>query len=135
MSFANIESALLTAYTGGSFGLSTAYENVDFSPVDGTAWAMINFLPAQPEPTSIGQDGIDLHTGVFQIALKYPPNTGRSAVVAKADAIAAVFYAGAHLGYNGQYVTISSCGRSGGGLVDGWFTVYLTINWWAHVLR
>lgn len=135
MSFANIESALLNAYTGGSFGLSTAYDNVHFEPTEGTAWAEVSLIPAQPEPSSVGVHGIDMHTGVLQIALHYPPNSGRSAAVAKADAIASVFYAGAKFAYNSQDVVITSCGRSGGKTLGGWFTIIISINWWAHVLR
>lgn len=135
MSFGNIESALVTAYTGGNFGLSTAYDNVHFTPVDGTAWAEVTIIPSQPEPSSIGVHGIDDHVGVFQIALYYPKHKGRADIVAKADAIAAVFYAGAKFAYNGQDVYITSCGRSGGKLVDGWFSIIISVNYLAQVLR
>jgi len=133
--FAKIDSALISGYTGGSFGLSTAYDNVDFTPVNGTAWARVSNLPAQPEPASIGVDGDDSHTGVFQISLMYPLNTGRSAILSKADAIATVFYPGASFTYSGQSVTVSSCGITPARRVDNWFAVYVSVNWFARVSR
>jgi hypothetical protein len=133
--FAKIDSALVAGYVAGSFGLSTAYDNVDFTPTVGTAWARVTTLPVQPAPSSIGTNGEDAHAGVFQITLNYPPNTGRADILAKADAIAAVFYPGASFTYSGQSVTVSSCGITQARIIENWCVVYVSVNWFARVPR
>ncbi len=135
MRFADIRSALIQSWLDGSFGLDTAYPNKKFDPAAGTPWAAVFILPNQPEVATLGGRGEDVHDGVFQISLFYPPDQGDADIMAKADAVAKHYKAGQRYTYDGQGVLIRSCGRSQGRLDDGWYRIDLTVNWQSHVSR
>lgn len=135
MSLSNIRSALVSAYVNGGFALPTAYENVSFEPTSGEAWAEFHLIPNQPEVATLGDTGRDHHDGIAQINLNYPPSTGTADILAKADAIRAVFKAGKSFIYSNQSVVIQSCGRGPARNIDGWFQIPLTINWYARTAR
>ena len=135
MSLLKIKSTLLQAYVDGAFGLSTAYENRQFEPTTGTPWAAVYVLPNQPSAFSLGSNGSDEHDGILQIDLNYPTGNGDGAVLAKADAIRAVFKHGVSFTLDSQAVSIRQCGRSGARIVDGYFKEIITINWTARTLR
>lgn len=136
--FKNISQALIDRYRAGVFFTDalTAYENSAFTkPPTTTAWASVFIVPNQPSVESVGEGGMDGHTGFMQIDLNYPTNAGPGSVVTKADNVAQYFKAGTRLAYGGQQVQIQSCGRSQGRPVDGWYRVSMTINWTAYVPR
>lgn len=136
--FANISLALIAKYRSGAFFTDslTAYENASFvKPANTTAWAAIFIVPNQPTIESVGDGGMDGHTGFMQVDVNYPSNGGTGAAIAKADSVAQYFKAGTRIAYGGQQVQIQSCGRSQGRPVDGWYRVSLTINWTAYVQR
>lgn len=135
MSFANIKSALVSAYVNRGFSLPTAYENKQFDPKPGKPWASLVIVPNQPSASSVGEFGEDQHDGFFQIDLNYPLNTGDGAILAKADEISWHFRAGRAFVYADQTVRIRSAGRSPGRVVDGFYRISLTINWTARVAR
>lgn len=136
--FKNISQALIDRYRAGAFFTDalTAYENAAFTkPATSIAWASVFIVPNQPSVESVGDGGMDGHTGFMQIDLNYPANAGAGSVVTKADNVAQYFKAGTRLAYGGQQVQIQSCGRSQGRPVDGWYRVSMTINWTAYVPR
>jgi hypothetical protein len=135
MSFSKISGALITAFEGGDFGLPTAHENIDYDPTPGTAWAEVFIIPNQPTVGTLGAAGEDNHTGLMQIDLNYPPDSGSKAAIDKADEIRALFKAGSRFSYSGQLITVLSCGRSRGVKAGGWFRVSMTINWYAFTAR
>lgn len=135
MSLTNIKAALVNAYVTGAFGLPTAYENRVFDTTPGVPWAAVHVLPAQPDVFTLGSSGRDEHTGILQIDLFYPLNTGDGAILAKADAIRTYFKAGTDFDYNGQTVTIRNSGRSGGRRDEGWYSIIMTIEWYAYTTR
>jgi hypothetical protein len=134
--FTNIRNALVAGFRTGAFfsDANTAYENRTFTP--GTAaWAAVHLMPNTPSATSIGVNGIDEHDGVFQVAIYYPINTGDGAANAKADAIAAVFKAGATFTSGGQAVVITRTGVGAGRNDAGWYRLTVSIYWRAKVNR
>ena len=136
--FTQISQALINQYrASGAFSDAlTAYENSAFTkPATSIAWASVFIVPNQPSVESVGEGGMDGHTGFFQVDLNYPLNAGSGAAIAKADSVAQYFKAGTRIAYGGQQVQIQSCGRSQGRPVDGWYRVSLTINWTAYVQR
>ena len=134
MNLANIRAALIQSYVDGAFGLDTAYPNTTLSPGT-TAWAQLDIIPNQPVVAALGENGTDEHTGIMQVALNYPLDTGDGAAVSMADTIRTQYKSGFSKTTNGQSVVITSCGRSAGGEVDGWFRVVITINWYARTAR
>jgi hypothetical protein len=136
--FTNISLALIARYRSGAFFTDalTSYENVAFAkPAISAPWASVFVVPNQPTIESVGEGGVDGHTGFMQVDINYPSNGGSGAAITKADSVAQYFKAGTRVAYGGQQVQIQSCGRSQGRPVDGWYRVSLTINWTAYVQR
>lgn len=133
--FADIKGAFMTLWETSSFGLVTAYENKKFTPTEGVPWARVTVLPARPSVVTLGSSGEDEHTGITQIDLFYPLDSGDGEILAMSDAIRTVFKAGTGMSYNGLSVTVLSCGRSGGRLVDGLYNIILEIEWRCRTSR
>jgi hypothetical protein len=137
MSTTQVESALVKAFVDtGLFPLSNLQtDNVDFVPPQGEAWAALHFLPNPRDVASLGINGDDQLTGVFQIDLNYPLNTGRADASAMADILENAFTAGRHFAYSGQTVAVLSCGRSQGQALNGSFRVVVSVIFRALIPR
>ena len=85
---------------------SVAWENIAFTPVNGVAYITPSLLLAEPSQAAIGDDGMNNQIGIYQVALAYPANTGKQAIMAMADSITNHFKRGTRLTYNGQTVNI-----------------------------
>lgn len=130
-----IDSALIQAFSDGSFNLSWASENRAFTPAPGTAWAALFVIPNQPAVASLGNGGQDIHDGIFQIDLNYPSGAGEGLAKQKASAIRTYFYAGRAFTYSTQAVEVVSCGRGPARNVDSWYRVPVTVTWRAWTFR
>lgn len=137
MSRASVRSALAQAFISGAFFSSTAiaWENVAFTPPNGSPWARFFFVPSQPAVVTLGTNGADEITGFVQVDLNYPLGTGDGAAQAKYDAMCAVFKAGARFAHGGETVIIRSCGRSQGREIDNTYRVSVTIYFYSQVNR
>lgn len=140
MTARKIEKCLISAWksfsessAGGN--IQTAYENDVFTPVIGTPYAQVFFLPDQPKGATLSGIGEDEHEGIFQVNLNYPKGKGSGAAANMADAIRENFEAGAKFVYASQEVTIRSCGRAGGRNVNGWYVLPVSINFYARTTR
>lgn len=126
MSFNSIPSALIARYRSGAFFTDalTAYPNATFTkPTASTAWASVFVIPATTAPLSIRDS--DEMSGVFQIDLNYPINSGAGGAQAKADAIRSHFKRGTVLsGVELGTVSVATLGP-----VDGWYRVAMSINY------
>lgn len=137
MSVGRIEGALQKAYRDGDFFPvdKTAFENSAFNPPTNEPWAAVFFLPNLPNVSSLGEYGFDEIDGVFQIDLNYPLNQGTGAAREKADQFPIVFTPGQRFYFDNQEVLITSCGRSSGRPVDGWWKVVVSVQWYAQMRR
>jgi hypothetical protein len=98
-----LESALDTWATAQS--LSVAWENVEFTPTAGTAYARSYLLPADTE--SLFLDRTDrAYTGVYQITLCMPEGTGPAAADALVASLDAAFSPATPLTAGGVTVTL-----------------------------
>ena len=130
-----IDSALIQAFDDGAFGLDYAVENKSFVPVVGTPYAEVYILHAQPFVNTMGDGGEDLVSGIMQINLNYPVNTGVGAANQKVTEIRNVFKAGFRPSYLGQEVFITSAGKGPSGNIDSFYQIIVNINWEARVQR
>lgn len=85
--------------------ISTAYENADFTPVNGVAYQRANLLPAAPDNSSMG-DKYYRELGVFQVTLYYPVSTGPKDAYTRAESVKTLFKRGTTLTQGGVDVTI-----------------------------
>lgn len=89
MSVVSIRTALETALNAMSPALSTAWENVEFDPVSGTAYQRVAVLFATPSNTENTASHVE--QGFMQVTLCYPLGTGSAAAAARAELIRTTF--------------------------------------------
>lgn len=137
MSIAKIRSALVQAFTDGAFNITTVHENTnDFEPQTDTPWCEFRFIPNEPEPRTLGDQGEDEFTGVVNVILNYPLNSGIGETMEKADEIKTVFKPGTSFSYSGQSVQVSRSGLQRGGQTEaGFYQSVFTITWRALAAR
>lgn len=117
MSVVKVRAALETALSGMSPTLSTAYENVAFTPVAGTAYQQVHFLFAKPVNREYGTRHQEF--GYMQVALMYPLQIGTSTIAARAELIRTTFQRGNTFVSGGVTTMITETPEVGGGGVEG----------------
>jgi hypothetical protein len=134
--FKDIQTALMQAVVDSPLDLPFAGDNLPFEkPANQAPWAAVFIIPATVQAASVGVDGQDLYSGLLQIDLNYQKHTGTSASLLKADEVAGFFKAGAKFSAGVADVLISSCSRSRGRDVDGWYRVSMSVVWETRINR
>ena len=133
MSISSVRIALESKLNAMTPSLSTAWENVPFTPVTGTAYQAAYLLPATPANPTMG-DGYYREQGIFQISLMYPLQAGPKTAADRAEAIRTAFRRGTTLTYNSVKVIIDRTPEIGEGRVDGdrW-SVPCKIRWFSSI--
>ncbi len=104
MSEAAIRAALETRLSLLTPALSTAWENVTFSPDETLPYQRAHLLRAQPENPTF--DTFKRKLGVLQVTLFYPQQDGPANADARADLLAAWFPRGLAMTSGGYVVTV-----------------------------
>ena len=114
--------------------ISTAYENVTFTPVTGTAYQACYTMPAEPYNGTLG-DGFYREQGIFQVSLFYPQGVGPNTAETRAGLIRAAFKRGTVLTSGSVKVQINDTPYIGQGRADGdrWMVV-VRVRWSAGIL-
>lgn len=105
MSVIKIRAALEVAINSMSPSLSTAWENVPFTPIAGTAYQRAYLLFSDPNNQEYGSNYQEI--GILQIDLNYPLMTGPSASDTRIELIRATFKRGNSFTNSGVIVTIN----------------------------
>lgn len=133
MSLVKISAAFEKKLATIASNLSTAFENVAFTPVEGTPYQRVRILPAQPENPTLG-DGYYREVGFFEIILFYPLNKGRGAAQAKAEAIKSHFYRGLSMTEGGLVVKVMRTPIIGSAIQDDKnYVLPISINYFAEI--
>lgn len=128
-----IRRLLESRLNGASAGFATAWENVPFSPVQGTPYQAPVLLPAQTQDPTMG-DGYSRPLGIFQVTLVFPAGAGAQAAQARAKAVLAHFPKGLSLTEGAVTVRVMRTPwASGGASVDGWYRLPVSIPYEAEV--
>lgn len=139
MSLEKVEAALMAkvAEVLTALAIPTAGENLRSPKKDGDpVWAQVWFNAGQPYAFTMGTGGEDRVDGYVQIDLMYPDGSGNQLSRTHSSTILAAFSGGTGLTYQGQIVTVRSCGRSQGlPNVGNCYKVPITIMWWALIPR
>lgn len=105
--YANIRSAFATkllAYPGVP---SIAWENVAFTPVTGTTYLRPSLMVSEPNQAEIGENGLNHHTGVFQISILAPSGNGVGSIMTLMNGLVDFFKRGTRLTYSGTNIRIT----------------------------
>jgi hypothetical protein len=134
MSIAKISAAFEKKLATIASNLDTAFENVPFTPVDGTPFQRVRLLPSMPENPTLG-DGYYREVGYFEIILFYPLNKGRGSAQTKAEAIKAHFYRGLAMTESGLTVKVMRTPMVGVAMQDDkHYIVPVSINYYAEIM-
>ena len=129
---AAVRTALETALAAISPALATAYENVPYEPVQGTAYQAVYLLPAEPENREIGTSYTE--RGILQVSLFYPLDTGPGAAQTRAELIRSTFYRGATFTASGITTHVDRTPEIGPARIeDDRYLVPVRIRFYAHV--
>lgn len=85
--------------------ISTAYEAVSFTPIEGVPYQRVQLVPRTPENPTLG-DTYYREVGEFQIFLCYPLNQGTFNILQQAQLTRDVFKRGVALVYGSTTLTI-----------------------------
>ena len=137
MSLDKIRSAFASTFKDGGFYTTAqiAWENVVYTPPATGNWARFTFLPNNPDIASIGAGGRSSQTGLVQIDLNFPIGGGDGEAMTKYLAVKNAFTEGSRLIYQGQEISIRSCGRSQGRVIDNFYRVSVSIYFYAQINR
>jgi hypothetical protein len=128
-----IRAALETHLNAMTPALSTAWENVAFTPVNGTPYQRVNLLMAAPDNRYMGCDR-RIEQGIFQITLNYPIDKGAAPAEARANLIIEHFKRSTKLVSGGQWVqVIRTPAKKVLGADGAVFKIVVSINWQADV--
>lgn len=131
MSLALVRAALETALVAALPGFALAFENVPFTPVNGTPYGRVFLLAADPDNLEIG--GLISERGFLQISLCYPLGAGSGPATAQAEVIRSAFKRGSSFTASGVVTTIEKTPEIGPAMVeDDRFVVPVRIRFFAH---
>ena len=117
----------------GALASATAFENVAFTPSEGTPWQRVNLLPAQPENPTMGDDFYRA-VGVLQVSLFYPRNAGSAQAYAQGEVLRTAFKRGTMLSEGTLRVRVIGTPSLGPGIpAGGWYMLPVSVNYQADV--
>lgn len=108
--------------------MPTAWPNVAFTPGT-TAYLKVDHLPAPSVRRSIGADGQNVYTGIYQVVVNYPPNQGPGLAESRADAVANWFPIGSTYTANGVTVRIAAVSCAPAKSEPDWYRVPVSITY------
>ena len=89
--FEDLRKALTSPMANVLPGVDKVFPNRDYTPTTGSPYMKYFVLRNHPSAATLGADGLDVHTGVFQISLFYPKSTGDIDLLKAADEIESVY--------------------------------------------
>jgi len=122
----------IVGVTGFPSSSNRAWENVSFSPVTGTPWARMTFIPTSRKPATIGNNPIYKNTGILVVNAYFPEGDGPNAADALADNILSAFNVDTLLTVNTTNVRIQFAERRQGVENSPWYMVPVIIYWFAY---
>lgn len=135
MSEIKINAALVSAYLacGVMPRERTAFEGVSFAPPAGQSWARLTDLPSGREPAAFGGANPVERTGILQVDLFHPKNTGTGPILTDVDKAMSFYTPGKRLDYEGQKVLIRKAERSQLRTDGPWQSIAISIYYTAWI--
>lgn len=113
--------------------LPTSWENMPFSPPQGSPWQAVDVIIASTQQPTLGDDHYRV-VGFLQVLLAYPTNTGVEAAMLRAEAVSEAFPRGMVLTSGGVSVLIDSTAEiTRGRVLSGLFQLPVNVPFTADV--
>ena len=110
-----------------------AYENAEYTPVEGTLYLREAFLPNIKDAVGVAHTSADDYEGLYQVSVMDGRGDRRFDAQEQARLISLHFPRGAEYTYNGVTVKITGTRLASAITEDGWYQVPVTISWRALV--
>jgi hypothetical protein len=110
-----------------------AYENAEYTPVEGTLYLQESFLPNIKDAVGMAHTSADDYEGLYQVSVMDGRGDRRFAAQEQARLISLHFPRGAEYTYNGVTVKITGTRISSAITEDGWYQIPVTVSWRAIV--
>ena len=134
--FEDLRKALTTPMASVLPSVDKVFPNRDYTPSPNTPYMKYFILRNQPSAATLGADGLDVHTGVFQISLFYPKSSGDIDLLQAADEIETVYQQyvrGAYLSSGSVSVRITSVGLGTASADNAWYFAPININYESYL--
>lgn len=102
------------------------------APAYGSVWMRPTVMPAMSSQATLGNDGLNMQRGVFQVSVFAPSGYSWGRVKAVADAVAALFTRGTRLDADGFEVVIERVWPSTMADDGAWVHVPVSVSYRAH---
>lgn len=137
MSMTNIEKALAQSVEDAPLTGPVTHRLRNFTPPNDRMWNSHINLNGGRTPYTLGDAGEDAADGVLQIDLYGSQETGRMALLSRADALLNWYKAGTRLVYDGQEVHVrsASVSRVRRADVGGALVCSVSVFWLAYIPR
>ena len=109
-----------------------AWENVTFTPPDGSAWVRAHFGTSASQRKTAGDTGYSRIDGMYEVVIMWPLGDGAGGPVRLADKIIQQFKSGTRLSAGDVTITVSAAWKAPGYSDGGWFNVPVTVAWYTH---
>ena len=129
MSHRKISAALSSRLNTLTDAPPIAFENVPFTPADGTTWLRESYLPANSATVGMEPGGSTDFVGVYQISIYTPLDDSKFGAHQLIDDITAHFERGTVLTFDGQAVVVEQVNVSQGLASGGWWLMPVSVNW------
>lgn len=135
MSESKIDAAFRAAYVAaGVIPVErTAFEGAKFTPPSGQSWARLTNLPSSRTPFGLSPDSSEISTGIMQIDVFRPVDTGSGQLLADAEQIMAIYPPRTNLLYQGQRVEIRRTERGSIRADGAWMSIPVSIYYLASI--
>ena len=129
MSHRKISAALSSRLNTLTDAPPIAFENVPFTPADGTTWLRESYLPANSATVGLEPTGSTDFTGVYQVSIYTPLDDYKLESHQLIDSITAHFARGTMLVFEGQAVVVEQVNVSQGLASGSWWLMPVSVNW------
>lgn len=110
-----------------------AWENAEYTPVEGTLYLRESFLPNIKDAVGVAHTSADDYEGLYQVSVMDGRGDRRFDAQEQARLISLHFPRGAEYTYNGVTVKITGTRLASAITGDGWYQIPVTISWRALV--
>jgi hypothetical protein len=128
-----MRAAIEAAISGMSPSLSTAWQNVAFTPANGTAYQRVEWMFARPTNNEFGANY--RQDAICQVTLCYPAGLGPAAIETRAELLKTTFKRGLSFTSGGVTVVSSDTPEMMPAYIDGdRFCIPVRIRVYAHLV-
>lgn len=108
-----------------------AWENRAYEPITGTLYLRPSHLPSDTTAATIGTNGTDENTGIYQVDVFSPAGEGKNEAYVMADLVADHLKRDTELTYNSRTVRIKNVSISPALNDGGWYQIPVNIEYYS----